>query len=243
MDPHLKFIGPPLDQGPLPAVFYFALSAEDSLELDPFNQPALHLLPFNIRVFSITLPGHDILPAKEALKYWADHILKEDNIIEAFVTKTRTIINTLMQDHVIEKDKLAVMGLSRGFFIACHVAASMPLISTILGFAPLTHLAVAKEFPESAHSLLMCTLKLNNLENALADRRLRFYIGNHDTRVGTKHCFDFFSSLVQKAVEKKIRPVPMELIITPSIGHQGHGTSPETFCQGAKWLGKILEAR
>jgi esterase FrsA len=49
---------------------------------------------------------------------------------------------------VIQKDKLAVMGLSRGVFIACHVAAAIPAVSTILGFAPLTNLCAIKEFSD-----------------------------------------------------------------------------------------------
>jgi esterase FrsA len=97
MDPRFKYIGPPLEEGPLPTVFYFALSAEDSLHLSPFNQPALSLLPFNIRVFSITLPGHDGLPAKEAMNYWAEHLRKGYNIIEEFITQARTIIETLIE--------------------------------------------------------------------------------------------------------------------------------------------------
>lgn len=239
MDPRFKYIGPPLEQGPLPAVFYFALSAEDSLHLAPFNQPALSLLPFNTRVFSITLPGHDGLPAKEAMHYWADYLRKGHNIIEEFIAQAHSIIKTLIEKNIVQKDKLAVMGLSRGVFIACHLAAVIPAVSTILGFAPLTNLSAIKEFSEPPS--MLDALNLNNLAGALANRKVRFYIGNHDTRVGTKHCFDFFSNLVQKAVEKKIRPIPMELIIKPSIGHEGHGTSPEIFQEGANWLGKIME--
>ena len=223
-----KYLGPSLDKGPLPAVFYFALSAEDTLYVDPFNQPALALLPFNCRIFSLTLPGHDSLPPKEALNYWTEQIVQD------FVSHAHRVIETLIQDGVIDKKKLAVMGLSRGVFIACHVAAITPAVSHILGFAPLTHLSVGKEWGKAPHSSLMGTL------NNLANRNIRFYIGNNDTRVGTKACFDFFSHLVQTAAEKKIRPIPMELFMTPSIGHQGHGTSPETFQSGAQWLGHKL---
>ncbi len=44
-------IGPSLDKGRLPAVMYFSISGEDSIGLDPFNQPALFLAENGIRVF------------------------------------------------------------------------------------------------------------------------------------------------------------------------------------------------
>ncbi|MEK7340133.1 MAG: hypothetical protein AABZ92_05425, partial [Verrucomicrobiota bacterium] len=52
-DIQLEYLGPSVDLGPLPAVFYFALSARDSLLLDPFNQPAVYLSQFPLRIFSI----------------------------------------------------------------------------------------------------------------------------------------------------------------------------------------------
>ena len=36
-------VGPPLELGPLPTFFYFALSGEESLTLNPYNQPVSFL--------------------------------------------------------------------------------------------------------------------------------------------------------------------------------------------------------
>ena len=46
-DIQLEYLGPSINLGPLPAVFYFALSATDSLSLDPFDQPAVYLSQFS----------------------------------------------------------------------------------------------------------------------------------------------------------------------------------------------------
>ena len=54
------FVGPSLEKGPLPTLIYFALSAEDSLQCDPFNRPVQFLEGLPLRIFSITLPGHEI---------------------------------------------------------------------------------------------------------------------------------------------------------------------------------------
>jgi hypothetical protein len=79
-------------------------------------------------------------------------------------------------------------------------------------------------------------IDLIHLAPSLFDRTIRFYIGNHDTRVGTGECFHFTQSLVEEAVRNQIRSPQIELIITPSIGQMGHGTSKEIFHAGTEWL-------
>jgi len=237
----VDFIGPPLSEGPLPTVIYFSLSAKESLALDPFNQPAVYLSQFPMRIFSLTLPGHENnLPAKEALHRWADEIRKENNVIFHLVEKTKELVNFLLEKKLLIENKLAVAGLSRGAFIATHVAAQIPLFKTVLGFAPLTRLDRAKEFAAIQEETLVQSLNLEHLVPQLIHCSLRFYIGNLDTRVGTRACFDFIEALTQTAFQHQIRSPQVELIISPSIGKEGHGTSQEIFHHGAHWLATQL---
>ena len=68
----VSYIGPDLMEGPLPSLFYFALSEQESLFLDPYNQPVVFLSSYPIRVFSMTLPGHGSgLHSKDAMHFWA----------------------------------------------------------------------------------------------------------------------------------------------------------------------------
>ncbi len=55
--------------------------------------------------------------------------------------KLPTYIRHLIDQHVVDPEKIGAMGLSRGAFIASHIAALVPEIKHILGFAPLTRLA------------------------------------------------------------------------------------------------------
>ena len=144
----------------------------------------------------------------------------------------------------IIEEKSALIGLSRGVFIAAHVASSLPGIPTLLGFAPLTQLSYAKEFQEKnlQENALAKALSLTHLIPYLCNRTIRLYIGNLDERVGTRHCFNWVEGLCAAALEKGIRSPKIELMIRPSIGHQGHGTSKETFYDGALWLKNQLGA-
>lgn len=234
----VSYLGPHLDEGPLPAVFYFALSAEESLQVDPYNQPALALQKHKIRIFSLDLPAHGKnLPAVHAMSVWAQEIAQGKNLIEDFISKAQFAIETLMERAVLIEDQIGFMGLSRGGFIACHVASRLPFISTILGFAPLTSLGYLQEFQEIHEN----ALDLHRLIPTLFNRTLRFYIGNRDTRVGTAECFHFIKDLTEEAFQNKIRSPQIELFISPSIGHKGHGTSKDIFEAGALWLaGEIV---
>ncbi len=239
-DLQLHYVGPELDRGPLPALFYFALSAEESLRRDPYNQPVVFLNACPLRIFSIDLPSHGPgLASADALSIWAKEIHSGYNLIRAFTDKIGIALEYLLRQNITTTDQIGLMGLSRGSFIAAHVAARHPFIRSLLGFAPLTQLSKAREFQPHNHPLAEA-LDLTHLIDLLSDRTIRFYIGNRDVRVSTSACFHFVEALADAAFHQRIRSSAIELLIGPSIGHQGHGTSKETFQDGARWIAKQL---
>jgi predicted esterase len=238
-----SFLGPPLELGPMPALFYFALSFHESLGVDPFNQPVVHLAHKQMRIFSIDLPahGHD-LPATKAIGAWADAFNKGDDPLTPFIEKIVSSIDELLKQNLLIEKQIGVIGLSRGGLIACHVAAKLPFIRYILGFAPLTHLSFSIEFAHLKDDPQVQAFAIENLKDQLYDRHIRFYIGNRDLRVETSLCFESIKLLVETAFHHKIRSPQIELMISPSIGHLGHGTPKETFEQGADWIASKLGA-
>lgn len=238
--PSIYHVGPPLSMGPLPSLFYFSLSGKESLTLAPYNQ-LVELLQNNLmRIFSLTLPGHEEgYDHQNAMKYWANQIENDDDVIQPFVTQCKQVIDFLIQQNYINRDNIAVAGLSRGSFIAAHVAAQDDRVKTILGFAPLTNLMDLIEF-QGSMSLLAHNLALHSLVDRLVGKKLRFYIGNRDKRVNTHSCFTFIEALVEATYTHRHRSYPVELIIYPSVGHKGHGTPPHIFHEGALWLKQQL---
>jgi len=227
-------LAPLLTKAPLPTVFYFALSAKDSLETDPYNQPTRFLHSEECRIFTVTLPGHEEGRRPEnAITYWAEKMKEGTDLLTPFFQEVKTGIDYLQNENLILDGKFGVMGLSRGAFIASHVAALCPEIRFILGFAPQTRLSQAKEFQEGPD---ISHLDLKNLVPKLYDRTIRFYIGNLDKRVGTKNAFELICDLAEEAKNRRIRSAPIELIIGPSIGFQGHGTGPDVFQAGSDWI-------
>lgn len=229
----IHHLGPDLNKGPLPSLFYFALSGEESLTLDPYNQPAVFLAQHPIRILSFTLPGHGPgYATSTAISLWGKELAEGHNIIAEFIEAAVQNIDYLIEQGIIHPKHLAAAGLSRGGFIATHLAARDPRIHTVVGYAPMTRLTFLKEFAE-IHSY---ALDLIHLVEKLVHKKIRFYIGNRDLRVGTKESYQFIETLAETQHQAGYRSPPAELIITPSIGHKGHGTSLATFHDGMKWL-------
>jgi len=235
--PPIYHCGPPLSSGALPSVFYFSLSGNESLSLDPYNQPAVYLAKHGIRVFSLTLPGHEgAHPHLGALESWAHSIISGKNVIQDFAEVCCRSIDFLLSSGYLLENKIAVAGLSRGAFTAAQLAALDNRVNLLLGFSPLTTL---DHFIQMDH--VACPeLSSQYIVDNLADKTVRYYIGNRDVRVGTNHCFTFIQSLVEASYAKKHRSPPIEMIVFPSIGHKGHGTPPNIFLEGAEWLKQTL---
>jgi len=232
----IYYQGPDLRQGALPAVLFFALSAHATLFEDPFNQLVLHLSQQDIRVFSWDLPFHGQgLDPHEGIRQWAHEFVHHPEFIYDFLDICQHNIDYLEEQDLINTKSLGVAGLSRGGFIAAHLAARDSRLRTILGFAPLTQPHPLEELKHIGTDSFD-QISLTAIVDGLIHTRLRFYIGNHDTRVGTTACFHFINTLTVAAFNQGIRSPAVELIIYPSIGYKGHGTPPSIFQDGAEWI-------
>lgn len=228
--------GPDLSVGPLPALIYFAATAKVSLDEDPFNQVVTALSDAPIRIFSWNLPFHEEGgDFKQAILNWAHAGSQSSTFVDQFIETSQQVLDLLIEHNWVQPDALAVAGLSRGGFMAAHLAARDQRIKHVLGFAPLTEFRPLDEFATYGSKQLE-QLNLIHIANQLIHTPLRFYIGNRDTRVGTDSCFHFIKTLTDLAYEKGVRSPPVELILYPSIGHRGHGTPPEIFRAGAQWI-------
>lgn len=194
-----------------------------------------------MRVFSFNLPYHGPLyKPSESIQLWAQDLAEDRDFITPFIDDLIPAIEELIEKGWIDGKRIGAAGLSRGGFTACHLAARVPMIETVLGFAPLTEFNPIPELQQSPLSKTAESLALRNLIPGLIGKRLRFYIGNRDMRVSTKSCFNFISELTEACFAARHRSPPVELIITPSIGHKGHGTGQKTFIAGAAWAAEQI---
>jgi hypothetical protein len=237
----LYYTGPDLSEGALPAFFYFSLAGEESLGLDPFNLPVTHLQNIPLRVFSLTLPGHgEGFNKVHGVIYLADQLAAGNNLVHTFVSNCIGVLDELIGSGVVDENKIAAGGLSRGVYFATHFAARDARIGAVLGFAPMTKPTAHSSFQMIKEDPAAIEMNLENLVDYLIGKKFRFYIGNRDITVFTDHCFSFLRKLSEANFASGVRKPPVEMIMSPSIGHQGHGTPPHIFYEGANWIKQEL---
>lgn len=234
----LFYQGPDLADGPLPTFFYFSISGRESLELAPYNTPATLLREERgLRVFSANLPGHEEDQDKfEGIKFWAEKMAAGERPLEDFIDKMVGSIDWLIASG-ISTEKIVCGGLSRGGFIATHVAAKEKRVKGVVGFAPATDLSKLQDFAGFQTDKLRL---IDSCEELLHLQGLYYIVGNRDLAVDTDSCYKFIRTLTETAYEKRVRELKIYLQIVPSIGHRGHGTSPDSFEEGTNFVRKLL---
>jgi esterase FrsA len=238
-DLNFLYFGPDLFWGPMPTVVYFTIDAHSSLAVDPFNQPIVPMMNHSMRVFSIDLPEHGSdLDPHTALERWAKHYQKGTPLVERFIEKLTRFLDYLHQQTLIDH-RLGVMGLSRGAFIAAHLAHASKRVKHLVGFSPLTDLSKVKEF-QQLPTLPDLPPAIGDLKNTFAECSFKIFIGNQDTRVSTHRALGTVLSLADEAAACGIKSPPIEGVIYPSIGHMGHGTPPHIFEAGSLDMVKKL---
>lgn len=234
--------GVPLNAGPCPTLLYLAVGGRDSLHTEPFCQPVDYFLSGSNRAISVDLPFHgEGYDNHTAMNLWALSIAAEDDFFERFLNGIADLLNNLKDNEIIDPAHFSIAGLSRGGFIASHIAAKIPWIKNLLAFAPLTLLNHLAEFENLAEHHLVKKWSLLRHTEELAHKRIRYYIGNLDTRVDTDSCYTLLRAIVRKGKLLGLRTCNVEMVMTPSVGHKGHGTLPHIFEEGIVWLKNYLE--
>ena len=191
---------------------FFALSASDSLNLPPFCHPVHTLLENGFRVISVTLPNHE----NNEREYNIQEIWKKNkDALRSFIKRLTAGVEEL-EKHF--PPPYIALGISRGGFVALHLAAACKLVSTVVGFAPMVTLGDDDEFV------------VEKLCDKLKDKKISLFIGDNDTAVGTQ----MVSRLKSKLFEKNSSGI-FKLKVSPSIGRRGHGTSDQIFTEGTLW--------
>ena len=177
------------------------------------------------------------------MRKWRIEFEKGSSFIQEFIRGCSENLHFLIEQQLVDPHFIAVAGLSRGGYIAFQLAAREGRINTILGFAPLTQPSASERENPLATAEDGDQDNLTMLNDLLIHKQIRCYIGNHDTRVGTDHCYAFIRSLTEAAFNKGIRSPTFELMIYPSIGFKGHGTPPSIFLEGAEWIKRLFLMR
>lgn len=241
-DIRFQMIGPDISQGPLPTIFYFAVTALETLTVEPFAQALLGLDLTRLRVMSVSTPGHHEPGAyHEAIGKWVSSYKEGNDQLGIFFERVAAGIEDLAKRGYLLSHQVALMGLSRGALVATHIALRLPFVAPVVGFAPMIALSQTQEGLKQ--NLKECSHDLIHHVDALVKLPITYYVGNRDMLINSQAVVNLILKVADRAHALGGRQLPYELHLFPSIGYKGHGTPLEVFRTGSERLGEMLHGK
>ncbi len=180
--------------------------------------------------------GEDVRPGEPAqLQGWRHRLEHDDEFVAAFNAKVRDVLDALVKDKVTDPERVAACGISRGAFLAFHLAAAEPRIKAVAGISPVTNLLALREFADTSQRKKFEQLDVRRLAPKLAGRAVWLSIGNNDTRVNTDDAIAFTREVVRATARPDMPDgvIPVELLVAPTAGHSKIDQAHELL---AAWL-------
>ena len=231
---------------PAPTLLLVAMSLEE-LQREPvaYTEVARLLAAKGFVSVVIEPPclGDDRRPNEpEGMAGWRRRLEDGEDVVQAFNSKAGAVLDHVVTKRLADPDRVMVLGISRGGFLAFHFAAGEPRVKAIAAISPVADLLALREFEGSSPKIPAKQLTLTHLAPKLIGRPVWVSIGNHDLRVDTDRTIAFTRDLVHATARQDKAPIPhipVELIVGPSPGHRRIEQAHEL---AAVWLVKQLSA-
>jgi dienelactone hydrolase len=231
---------------PAPTLFLLAHSLE-TMETDPHYTDAGRLLiPYGFIGVALDPPAHgeDLRPGEPrgmagGMVAWRQRLERGEDFITPFVDHARRVLDYLIKEGYADPTRIGAIGISRGGFLAGHLAAADSRVKVIVGLSPLVDLTALTEFGGTPSAAAAEKLSLIHLVPKLAGRSVWLGIGNTDTRVDADRVIAFARALVHASVGQKDHPiVPVELVVGQSVhaGSFGHYAVEQADTLAANWI-------
>lgn len=234
-------------QGPLAVIL--TMTTRSSLN-NEFTSIGRRLVDAGFVVASLDLPCHGSdIPGRvrqqadrflkgrrtgEGLKCWAAWMSDDSaNIFDAFTLRVDRVVKDLRARQLVSGDRVVLVGVSRGGYLAMRAAAQNPLITDVIGLAPVTDLQALTEFTQV--NVDQAVYGLGRHATTLAQKRLFLQVGSSDMRVGTRAVLKLVDTIIDAGGG---RPVDLTLIVTPDPGHQSgeHDRAAQWVLEGFRGL-------
>ena len=227
-----------------PALLVAAMSLEE-MQREPVFTAVARLLARQGFVSVVIEPpchGEERRPHEpEGLAGWRHRLDHGEEVVQAFNAKARAVLDHVIARGFVDPGRLAICGTSRGGFLAFHFAAIEPRVRAVAGISPVTDLLALAEFKGTATDSAAEKLALTHIVPQLIGRPVWLSIGNNDERVDTDRAIAFTRAIVHASIRRRKQPgpIPVELLVAPSSGHQQIDQAHERL---AAWLAEQLAA-
>jgi pimeloyl-ACP methyl ester carboxylesterase len=229
---HLTIAPSGVGYAPKPTVITLCGALEDGLDNPAFNVIGETLAASTGAVHaSIELPGHGTDPAGDGLTDWARRVAAGNDLIGEFLIELRSLIDALIRLQCTAPTQIALVGISRGAFLALHAAAAQLPIAHVIACAPVVALGALSEFAAlQTHPYVLESRVAISGAVGLAHRSLYMVAGHIDPRVNTEETIAFWRAMT---VVSPCDDFCLRLV--PSHDHQLVDTQ-QRYAEAAQWL-------
>lgn len=229
---------------PAPTLFVFALGLDDMEKQLVYTDVARIVARSGWLSVIVEPPchGEDTRETEPGqLDGWRHRLEHGDPLITEFTTKASAVLDELISQGLVDPQRVAVCGTSRGGFLAYHFAAAETRVKAAAGVSPVTRLTALREFFATSHRERAEQIDAANLATKLVGKSIWLSIGNNDARVSTDDAIAFTRAVVNASArpDQSNAVIPVELIVAPSTGHSKIDQAHELLAQ---WLVKQFPA-
>ncbi len=237
----------PRPSRPAPTVFLLAHGLETMADEPHYTDAGRLLTPHGFLGVVLDPPAHgkDVRPGETGaldggLKGWRQRLDNGEDFVAPFVAHCRGVLDYLVREKLADPDRVGAIGISRGGFLAIHLAAAEPRIRCVVGLSPVVDVMVLREFNGTPRTDLAAQLSLAAAIPRLVGRPLWISISNNDERVGADRVIAFSRARVAASIGGRAgNPiVPVELVVGPAVsaGGSGHYSVQEADALAANWI-------
>lgn len=130
-----------------------------------------------------------------AIETLRDNFIKGPDPFLTFIKEAKAVLKTCIDRNWARPGRVVVTGISRFAYLAFRLMAADDQLNIGGGFAPVTDWRDLSEFHEQRNLKEVADLRLSLFAEQLAGKKICLAIGNHDERVNTLSCCQFFMEL------------------------------------------------
>jgi hypothetical protein len=221
-------VSPPEEELATDPVLLFAVGGPEIHFLSPHQKQAEYFWEQGHR--AVSFPDSSV---GHSLELFRDRIVEGTDPTVAFIERAKGVLDYCVDQNWVKPDRIVVTGISRFGYYAFRLMAEDDRLNIGGGFSPVTDWRDLSEFREQRDQEVVEDLRLSLWAEKLTGKKIYMAIGNHDDRVSTMSCAQFFLDLNAASRKRGFDGSLADFFVTPDIDHGlGEGLK---FCWTRRW--------
>lgn len=189
--------------------------------IDPYSLGTETFVAHGHRSVAIDLPNHGQRENEygQGIVGFRNALVAGQDVFAMLVEDGRALLDACEARGIAAPGRVVIEGTSRGGYMALRLMAADRRIKAIAAHAPVTDWRVLTEFAANRDRSDVAALSIHHYANQLAGRGVAMAMGNHDARVSTARCCQFYLDLVEANARIGVGDENLDFYLTADPGH------------------------